>query len=462
MPEHVIVLGAGVSGLSAAWRLTQKGLRTDVFESAPFVGGLAGTLREGPHCLDIGPHSFFSEDQAIVKTVYDLFEGRLRPAPRRVKFYYKEKYIDYPLTTMGVLFQMGFFSGLRAALSFLKGKLFSRGRVPSPGDDETVEEWAIASFGEYLYTSFFKPYTEQFWKIPCSELSSRSIPTNTRMSFMNTLKLLLRQKATKAGNSLVEREMCPTYYPDTGFAEIAEQIAKRVEKGQGRIHLGCEVTGVTELPGGRMRVSYRQEGHLKEMECDRVISTVPLPALAGMLGASVPPEVLESAKKLEYRSLVVLGMLTDKQNVLNCGYVYLLNRPYNRMFEMNEFSASTSLPGENILAVEIPCLQNSAAWTATKEELFDMCIPSLAADGFIMPGDVKKIFLVKAAHAYPIYCKNYGVHLSRVMEHFKKYKSLATLGRCGEFRYMDVDECMKRAFDFVESLDGRSPSFGAL
>jgi len=451
MSKHVIILGAGISGLSTAWRASENGIKVDVFESSLSVGGLAGTMRQDRYCLDIGPHSFFSDNQQIVDLVCGLFEKKLQPIPRKVKFYYKGKYLDYPLTTQGVFFQMGLCSGMQAVCSFLKSKILHNKRSLIVGEDETVESWAISNFGEYLYRTFFKPYTEQFWKVSCSELSSRSIPTHTRMSFMNTLKLLLSPKVYKKGKSLIEREMRPTFYPDTGFIEIAEQITKLIEKNKGCIHLGCEVIGVTELSNGRMRISYQRNGQQEEMESDYVISTTSLSLLAKMFSPSFPPEVLKSANKLEYQSLVVLGMLTEKQKILNCDYAYLLNRPYNRIFEMNEFSLNTSLPGENIIAVEMPCLSDSAIWRATKEELFNMCIASMAEDGFIGPGDIKRLFLVKAQNAYPIYRKDYAVHLTRLMDYLKKYKSLATIGRCGEFMYMDIDECIKRAFDFVDS-----------
>jgi len=455
MARHVVILGAGISGLSGAWRLGDSGVKVDVFESSLSVGGLAKTIREDRYCLDIGPHSFFSNDQQIVNMVCDLFKNKLQPISRSVKFYYKGKYMNYPLTAQGVFFEMGFCSSVQAIFSFLKGKISLHKRIIAEGEDETVEDWAIANFGEYLYQTFFKLYTEQFWKVSCSELSSRSIPTHTRMSFANTLKLLLRQKVNKQGESLIEREMCPTYYPDTGFIEIAERIAKLIEQNQGHIHLGCEVTGVLELSDGKMRIFYQCNGQQKEMDCDYVISTIPLPLLTKILSPSVLPEVLSAANKLEYRSLVVLGMLTQKQKILNCGYVYLLNRPFNRIFEMNEFSIHTSLSEENIIAVEMPCLQDSIIWTATKEELFDICITSMAKDGFLLPGDVKRLFIAKAQYAYPVYRKDYAVHLTCVMDYLKRYKSLATLGRCGEFMYMDIDECIKRAFNFIDKYNGR-------
>ncbi len=452
MGKHVVVLGGGISGLGLAWRLASQGVSVDVLEADSIVGGLAKTVDEDGYRIDMGPHSFFSEEDWIIREVVELFDNKLKPTSRAVKFFYKNKYLDYPLTPRGVLLQMGILSGMRVVFSFLKSKLFPR-RGPTLGTaEETVEDWAIASFGEYLYRSFFKPYTEQFWKVPCTELSSRSIPTHTRMSFLNTLKVMLRRRIAKSGASLVERETLPTYYPETGFGEIPEKMADAVRKFGGNVHLNSEVTGVSELGDGRMRVVYNNEGQRKEIEADYVVSTIPLPELARMLEPAPDAEVLASADKLDYRSLVVLGMSTEKKDILGCGYMYMLDRPYNRITEMNEFSPGTSPDGENIVTVEIPCLGGSTAWTASKEELFDMCIGSLAKDGFLGPGDVKRLFLIKAPSAYPIYRKAYVAHLDKVLDCLKNYKSLATLGRCGEFMYMDIDICMIRAFALADNL----------
>ena len=98
MVQPVIILGAGVSGLSLAWKLSEHGVKVHVLESASTVGGLAGTIRENGYCMDIGPHSFFSEDTEILNIVLDLFDNRLMPKPRKVKFFYQGRFLDYPLT----------------------------------------------------------------------------------------------------------------------------------------------------------------------------------------------------------------------------------------------------------------------------------------------------------------------------------------------------------------------------
>jgi protoporphyrinogen oxidase len=452
MKQQVIIIGAGFSGLSLAWRLSSRGINVMIIEADEMLGGLAGTLREDGYSMDVGPHSFFTEDDNIREAVLDLFGNTLPAQPRQVKFYYEGKYLDYPLTAYNVLVQMGIGSGIRTALSFLKSRVFSRSHRSIGEQDETVEDWAINSFGEHLYRTFFKPYTEQFWKVSCSQLSSRSIPTHTRMSFFNTLRLMVKKRIGKKDASLIEREMLPTYYPATGFAEIAERIADSAQNAGAVIRLNCRAVGIDSLPDSRFRVRYSNKDKQSEIQADYVVSTIPLNRFVKMLSPAPPPTVLKSAAKLDYRALTALGMVTEKQNILNCGYIYVLDRPYNRITEMNQFSSSTSPPGENILMVEIPCLKDSPAWTASKEELFNMCIGSLSENGFLGPGDVKRLLLVRAPNAYPIYRKDYAVNLKQVLDFINFQERIFTLGRTGEFMYMDVDKCMRRAFDFADNL----------
>jgi hypothetical protein len=119
---------------------------------------------------------------------------------------------------------------------------------------------------------------------------------------------------------------------------------------------------------------------------------------------------------------------------------------------MNEFSTITSPDRENIIMLEIPCLKDSAPWMAPKEPTFDMCIGSLAEDVSLGPGDVKRLLLIWVPDAYPIYRKDYATHLNRLLSYMGEHDGISTLGRTGEFMYMDVDKCLISAFDFDDRL----------
>ena len=52
--KTVAVIGAGVSGLAAAYRLHQKGAKVPVFEKRDYVGGRTRTVRMGEYAFDVG------------------------------------------------------------------------------------------------------------------------------------------------------------------------------------------------------------------------------------------------------------------------------------------------------------------------------------------------------------------------------------------------------------------------
>ena len=159
--KNVIIIGAGMTGLGTAWKLSENGYQVNVLESEKIIGGLAKTVKVGSQNLDIGPHSFFSEDKEILKKVLNLFDdekGSLNHSKRRKKkMIFKGKYVDYPLSIKSI-FQMGILSPLMSFLSFLKS--YTKVSIHSligkeKNNNPSVEEWAVDNFGKYLYLNFF-------------------------------------------------------------------------------------------------------------------------------------------------------------------------------------------------------------------------------------------------------------------------------------------------------------------
>ena len=56
--KKTIVIGGGITGLSVAWKLSEKGYKVKVIEMDKFIGGLARSIKMGNYFFDIGPHSF--------------------------------------------------------------------------------------------------------------------------------------------------------------------------------------------------------------------------------------------------------------------------------------------------------------------------------------------------------------------------------------------------------------------
>ena len=459
MNKKVVILGGGISGLSVAWKLSKQGIPVCLIEQEEFIGGVAGSFRKGDYVFDYGPHSFFSDDDEIIQTVFDLFPHGIPSVKRKAKLFFNNKLLDYPLSAKSVLFQMGFMNSLLCVLGYLRVCL-KPNSGKKHGNDEypNIKEWATDNFGEYLFKIFFKPYTEAFWKIPTERLSQRIIPSNAKLSFVNTLKhLLIKQylhvvKREPGTLSMIERESLPSYYPVGGFGEISEKISDTIHKNGGHTLLGSRVESVEKSPKGRFVVKFIHNDSGDSMAGDYVVSTIPITNLLSMLKPSAPKEVLDRASRLKYLSLIVINIITNKQDILNCQYSYFLHRPYHRISEMNKFSEKTSPDGENILSVEMSCYDNDPTWNLSDQALFDESISALENDHIIKREEVNDVHIMRIPDVYPVYTCDYHSNLNTMLNYVAGIEKLTTIGRMGEFYYGDIDIMMKRGFDIADRI----------
>jgi protoporphyrinogen oxidase len=458
--KRVIIIGGGITGLSVAWKLSEKDYEVTVIESDKSIGGLAKSVKIENYFFDIGPHSFVAEDKEVFKKVMDLFEEEPSEIPnvkRSVKLLFKDKYVDYPLSAKSIL-QMGFLPPILCSLSFAKSyidtfisTLFIKKKE---NQNLTVKQWAVNNFGNYLYINFFKPYTEQFWKIKTSELSHRVIPSGKKLDFARTLKHLLTNKYLELSKiepgklSLVQRESLPSYYPKKGFGEIANRISEQIKNNGGEIHISHEVDKIIVNSNNFFDVKTKD----KTFSADFVISTIPLNRVITKIKPLHETKIIRSAKKLKYLSLIMLYLITKKKNVLGCQYCYFLDRPYNRISETNLFSENLSPQDENILAVEISCHYESETWKSSDEEIFSNCIQGIEKDNFLKKTDVINYKIIRVPSVYPIYKKDYEIHLKETEKYFAKITNFFSIGRQGQFYYGDIDQMIRIGFDTADKI----------
>ena len=147
--KNITIIGAGITGLSTAWKLTENGHKVKIIEKSDTAGGLARSIKIDNYYLDIGPHSFFSEDEEVFNSVMSLFkgeEGQMPYSKRSVKMWFRNRYVDYPLSAKSVLFQMGIIAPFMSTLSFAKSyikSLFIQKKYPKI---EKFVQWASENY----------------------------------------------------------------------------------------------------------------------------------------------------------------------------------------------------------------------------------------------------------------------------------------------------------------------------
>jgi oxygen-dependent protoporphyrinogen oxidase len=82
--KSVAIIGAGITGLTAAFHLKRKGLAVTVYEASSRVGGVIQSLRQDGYLAEFGPNTLLETSPKIAQLVRDagLESRRLNPDPK--------------------------------------------------------------------------------------------------------------------------------------------------------------------------------------------------------------------------------------------------------------------------------------------------------------------------------------------------------------------------------------------
>src|SRR5579864_7555731 len=262
-PRTVAIIGAGPAGITAAYQLVKSGIRTEVFEAAPSVGGLARTIDLWNQKVDLGPHRFFSSDPRVNKVWLEVMGEDYEMVNRLTRIYYKGRFFYYPLKPFNALANLGVLEAMRCMTSY------GVQRFRRCNEQDCFEEWVVRRFGRRLFEIFFKTYSEKLWGISCKDLDADFAAQRIKkLSLIEAAKNALNFGRQKHA-TLVDRFA----YPHQGTGSVYERMAARVEAGGGAVFVKRPVKKV--LREGR-RVTGLELADGTREAFDHVISTMPL------------------------------------------------------------------------------------------------------------------------------------------------------------------------------------------
>ena len=117
--QHVVVIGAGPAGLTAAYLLSKAGVRTTVLEADDAVGGISRTAQYKGFRFDIGGHRFFTKIEPVQALWEELLGDEFIYVPRLSRIHYNGRFFDYPLKPANALRGLGPINALRIVLSYV-------------------------------------------------------------------------------------------------------------------------------------------------------------------------------------------------------------------------------------------------------------------------------------------------------------------------------------------------------
>lgn len=442
-----VILGGGVAGLSFALEASRRGRRVVVLEGEDQVGGLARTLRFGDFRFDIGGHRFHSRWPEITQWVLQALDGDVREVPRRSRIRLDARFVDYPLRFPNALAAFNPWQATRILASYFWATL-ARLRKRA---DISFEDWIVRRFGRSLYSIYFRPYTEKVWGFPCAELSADWAAQRIRLPSLRAAVVGSLLRRSSAPSTLVSQFL----YPPLGIGVLPDRIAEKAQAtGLAAIRLGSRVTRVEpDGTSGGWRVTFRGTQGEAAVSGARLVSTIPLEGLLGML----PMPQAESgalAAGLPYRSLACVFLAVDGPRISSDTWTYFPDRDLalGRTHEPGNWSPRMVPEGKTSLCVEIFCSEGDEVWRRPDQDVIEPVLADLDRLRFLPRSRVRDAWLLRVSHAYPVYRVGYVEHLSRVGAAISRWPTLHLLGRTGTFQYLNLDAVIREGLDLAGSL----------
>src|SRR5262245_56567048 len=286
----VAVLGAGLTGKSAAYHLRLAGIDHRIFERLPHAGGHVITVEEDGYRFDRTGHLLHLRDPEMRRLSLSWIGDDYLEVNRRSMIWSNGTLTRYP-------FQANTF-GLPPAVAYacLQGFLqahFAKERsIP-----RNFEEFCLAHFGEGISRHFMIPYNTRLWGVPPSEITadwcSRFVP------------LPKLEDVVAGAVGLNDRELgynTQFLYPRRGIGRLSEGLAAAVA-----------ATRPVELERAPRALEAATRQLIFDDEIvryDVLVATVPLPALVKGV-ADAPVGVRAASERLRCTHLYYLDVALD-------------------------------------------------------------------------------------------------------------------------------------------------------
>lgn len=509
MTRTALIAGAGPAGLTAAIELQQRtNVRPIVIEADTQVGGISKTINYRGNRMDLGGHRFFSKSDWVMDWWQRIlpvergtdpqsltYHGRSHdfvPAsastdpdkvmmvrPRLSRIYYRRRFFDYPLSLSRQTF-----ANLGPIYTAQIGASYTWARVAPRTPERTLEDFLYNRFGDKLYRTFFKDYTEKVWGVPCEQISAEWGAQRIKgLSISRAVIHALRRPFQSAGTrqkgvetSLIERFLYPKYGP----GQMWEEAAEKVQKAGGEIFLRTRVVGMQRRGELIESVSIKNldDGSVRTIPCEFILSTMPIRELTAQLQPE-DSEIGRIAGALPYRDFMTAGLLVRRMRPTrtagaltangmpadNWIYIQEPDVKLGRLQIFNNWSPALVADPDTIwLGLEYFCNEGDGLWSMQDPTFLDFAASELEKIGLIDRADVLDGTVVRVPKAYPAYFGEYA-QIDRVRRWLDGLVNLYPVGRNGMHCYNNQDHSMlaaKAAVDCIVAGGGDKSALWAI
>ena len=407
----VKVVGAGITGLSAALLLARKKYKVELLESESTPGGLLAPVTFEGVAYDRGSHRVHPEAHPLLVEL--TREANWQEQRRAGTLILKGKRLSYPLDPLRFVAGLGLKTTSEMALGWLTRPGAFQRTMSWEHDrrevehDEGFESFVMKRVGEAAYQQFYEPYARKVWGIEPGELSQTV--AKQRVSTSNPLSSILRPTVKHF------------LYPKLGMASLISLLRQKLSDLGGTVRLGESLD-------------------LKKQHSEPIIYTGHLDALA--------PDF-----KLTHRGLylVYMALPRDVLDDTDTWYVPESDYWFGRVSQPEKFSNELSNRRESMLCIEIPegCWGPNEDFTKHARTLVEQLHAANILNYKVDPTMVYQKFLPRI---YPMYTRGWASRQQNALVAAARHQPIFPCGRQGLYLHCNMDQAVATAAAAVEHM----------
>lgn len=427
----IVIIGAGLTGISAAYHLEQKGFFDyAIFEKESVIGGLCGTVQQDGFTFDFTGHYLHASDpyfRSMIETLVGM--ENLNTINRKSYIYSHDTYTRYP-------FQINLF-GLPEDVIAECIEGFVQ-RPQSRKKPATFPDWVMHNFGPGFGKHFFFPFQRKIFGYDLKKITAswtgRFVPsTSLQQIIRGSIKDSIDDSIGYNAHFLYPKQGGIVYW----VQKIADQLINpiRTQYCVKSINIKHKIVEFTN-------------GHSEPYE--QLISTMPLDRLLTLADESPSMSLKTATKNLVCNSVINFNIGVNRPELSEKHWIYFPETkfPFYRMGFPSNCSSKMTPPGCSSLYGEFSHVGKSKQWvnqtlkdslTATKK-LFNISNHEIVTQK-IMP----------ISHAYVIYDAWRERNLPKIHARLEE-QSIYSIGRYGEWKYSSMQEAVLDGKKAIERL----------
>jgi protoporphyrinogen oxidase len=427
---NIAIIGSGMAGLGAAYRLRSEGISATMYEKSSYYGGHTASFQYDGFLFDEGPHISFTKDTRIQDLLADAVDQKFQTIQIKLNNYWRGYWPRHPVQLH-----------LHGLPEDVVVKVIADFVAESKKPERPVKnyaEWLVASFGKTFAELFPMEYTRKYH---LNNADNLSIDWLGPRFYRPSLEEMLRGAVSPTAANV--HYITHFRYPDEGgFASYLKKLVPTES-----LKLGHEL--VTIDPNSH--TLFFSNGVIAAY--DSLISSIPLPALIYMI-RGVPQDVIDASRRLACSTCVLVNIGVNRQDLSEAHMTYFYDEDicFARLSFPHMLSPHNVPPGAGSIQAEVYFSDKYRPMTGTPDDWIQPVITDLRRCGLLRETDrilFSNALFVKYANI--IFDLERAAAVDLVHGYLQDI-GISYCGRYGDWGYLWTDEAFKSGEESAQKM----------